>query len=74
MKYGVVYNILLLVGIQLLKKGLKYFALSRGPPSAISLVVEWLRIHLPMQGTRVQSLVQEDTIGHGAARLLHPSS
>ena len=25
-----------------------------------SLVVQWLRIHLPMQGTRVQSLVQED--------------
>ena len=53
MKYGVVYNILLLVGIQLLKKGLEYFALSRGPPSAISLVVEWLRIHLPRKGTWV---------------------
>ena len=26
-----------------------------------SLVVQWLRIHLPMQGTRVQSLVQEDS-------------
>ena len=25
-----------------------------------SLVVQWLRIHLPMQGTWVQSLVQED--------------
>ena len=25
-----------------------------------SLVVQLLRIHLPMQGTRVQSLVQED--------------
>ena len=25
-----------------------------------SLVVQWLRIHLPMQGTRVQSLVRED--------------
>ena len=26
-----------------------------------SLVVQWLRIRLPMQGTRVQSLVQEDS-------------
>ena len=25
-----------------------------------SLVAQWLRIHLPMQGTRIQSLVWED--------------
>ena len=25
-----------------------------------SLVAQWLRIHLPMQGTRVRSLVRED--------------
>ena len=25
-----------------------------------SLVVQWLRIHLPMQGTRVRTLVWED--------------
>ena len=25
-----------------------------------SLVVQWLRIHLPVQGSRVQALVQED--------------
>ena len=25
-----------------------------------TLVVQWLRIHLPMQGTQVQSLIQED--------------
>ena len=25
-----------------------------------SLVVQWLRIHLPMQGTRVGALVRED--------------
>ena len=30
------------------------------PTEGTSLVVQWLRIHLPMQGTRVQSLVQED--------------
>ena len=32
-----------------------------------SLVVQWLRIHLPMQGNRVQSLVWEDPTCHGAA-------
>ena len=29
--------------------------------NATSLVVQWLRIHLPMQGTRVVSLVKELT-------------
>ena len=29
-----------------------------------SLVVQWLRIHLPMQGTQVRSLVQEDSPRH----------
>ena len=28
-----------------------------------SLVVQWLRIHLPVQGTQVQSLVREDPAG-----------
>ena len=32
-----------------------------------SLVVQQLRIHLPMQGTRVQFLVQEDPTCRGAA-------
>ena len=31
-----------------------------------SLVVQWLRICLPMQGTRVQALVWEDPTGRGA--------
>ena len=35
-----------------------------------SLVVQWLRIHQPMQGTQVQSLVREDSTCHGAAKLL----
>ena len=34
-----------------------------------SLVVQWLRIHLPMQGTQVLSLVQEDLTCHGATKL-----
>ena len=33
-----------------------------------SLVVQWLRIHLPMKGTQVQSLVQEDSTGYGATK------
>ena len=31
-----------------------------------SLVVQWLRIHPPMQGPEVRSLVQEDPICRGA--------
>ena len=33
-----------------------------------SLVVQWLRIHLAMQGTQVQSLVREDSTCRGAAK------
>ena len=33
-----------------------------------SLVAQWLRIHLPMQGTRVQGLVQEDPTCRGATK------
>ena len=33
-----------------------------------SLVVQWLRVRLPMQGTRVQSLVLEDPTCHGATK------
>ncbi|KAJ8794655.1 hypothetical protein J1605_003126 [Eschrichtius robustus] len=33
-----------------------------------SLVAQWLRIHLPMQGTRVRALVQEDSTCHGATK------
>ena len=35
-----------------------------------SMVVQWLRIHLPMQGTQVQSLVREDPTCHGANKLI----
>ena len=34
----------------------------------ISLVVQWLRTHLPMQGTWVRSLVREDPMCHGATK------
>ena len=33
-----------------------------------SLVAQWLRIHLPMQGTRVRALVREDPTCHGAIK------
>ena len=36
-----------------------------------SLAVQWLRIRLPMQGTRVRALVQEDPTGHGATKPVH---
>ena len=36
--------------------------------SGTSLVVQWLRIHLPMQGTQVQALVQEDPTCQGATK------
>ena len=36
-----------------------------------SLVAQWLRICLPMQGTRVQALVQEDPTCSGAVKPVH---
>ena len=39
-----------------------------------SLTVQWIRIRLPMQATRVQSLVQEDSTCFGAIRPVHHNS
>ena len=36
--------------------------------SRASLVAQWIRIHLPMQGTWVQYLVWEDSTCHGATK------
>ena len=36
--------------------------------SGTSLVAQWLRIHLPMQGTLVQALVREDPTCCGATQ------
>ena len=33
-----------------------------------SLVAQWLRIRLPMQGTRVRALVWEDPTCHGSTK------
>ncbi|KAJ8788750.1 hypothetical protein J1605_005046 [Eschrichtius robustus] len=38
------------------------------PPKGASLVAQWLRICLPMQGTRVRALVWEDPTCRGATR------
>ena len=35
-----------------------------------SLVVQWLRIRLPMQGTQVRALVWEDPTCRGATKLM----
>ena len=37
-------------------------------------MIQWLRIHLPIQGTQVQSPVQEDSTCCRAARLVHHNS
>ena len=34
----------------------------------VSLVMQWLRIRLPMQGTRVRALVREDPTCHGETK------
>ena len=36
-----------------------------------SLVVQWLRIRLTMQGTRVRALVREDPTCRGATKPVH---
>ena len=36
-----------------------------------SLVAEWIRSHLPMQGTQVPSLVQEDSMCCAVTKLMH---
>ena len=36
--------------------------------AGVSLVAQWIRIRLPAQGTRVQSLVQENPTCHRATK------
>ena len=38
------------------------------------MLVQWLRIHLPVQGTWVQSLVWEDPTSCKATKPMHPST
>ena len=37
-------------------------------------MVQWLRIHLPMKATQVQSLIQEDPTCCGATEPMHPKA
>ena len=60
--------------VNLIKRGVSR-ARCRGParqstkqPGRASLVAQWLRICLPMQGTRVRALVWEDPTCRGATR------
>ena len=41
------------------------------PQQRASLVAQWLRIRLPMQGTRVLALVWEDPTCRGATKPMH---
>ena len=47
------------------------FSLGKG--TLAPLVVQWLRIHLAMLETPVQSLVQEDPIRYKATEPVHPN-
>ena len=49
-------------------KPIKLFLFSNNIPLGASLVVQWLRICLPMQGTWVRALVCEDLTCRGATR------
>ena len=40
-------------------------------PTGASLVTQWLRIRLPMQGTQVRDLVREDPTCRRATRPVH---
>ena len=47
------------------------FTFFKKPRWRASLVVQWLRIRLPMQGTQVQALVWEDPTCHRATNPMH---
>ena len=54
-----------LYNFHLIKRSLSFlFWILKMPQGGTFLVVQWLRIHLPMQGTRVRSMVQEDPTCH----------
>ena len=48
------------------------YSLHENTDSRTSLMIQWLRIYLPMPGTQIQSLVQEDPTCCGATKpVLH---
>ena len=56
------------MSLSLPKISLLFSTLIKNLPAGASLVAQWLRIRLPMQGTQVRSLVQEDPIRRGATK------
>ena len=48
----------------------RFYSIQKSYSFGTSLVVQWMRIHLPIQGTQVQSLVQEDSTCHGATKAM----
>ena len=46
----------------------KYLYVFKIKHKGTSLVAQWLRVHLPMQGTWIWSLVQEDSTCHGPTK------
>ena len=49
------------------REGFPGGAVVKNPPAGASLVAQWLRICLPMQGTQVRALVWEDATCRRAA-------
>ena len=52
-------------------KNVCYYSVKTEREWRTSLVVQWIRLCMPMQGTRVQSVVQEDPACHGATKPMH---
>ena len=67
------FHLLVIVGDATIKMGIQISLLDPASTdfkyiARASLVVQWLRIRLPMQGTRVRALVWEDPTCRGATR------
>ena len=52
----------------LIQNNLHEILLNEKLKARTSLVAQWLRIRLPMQGTRVRALVWKDATCHGATK------
>ena len=50
-----------------------YLLLGQKDNCRARLVAQWLRIHLPMQGTQVRALVREDPTCRGATKAVRHS-
>ena len=61
-------SVLSLVVCSLFSMFIYYFNFYYNNSTGTSLVAQWLRSRLPMQGTRVQALVREDPTCRGAPK------